>query len=95
MGALSPHTTTPPLPLQVLNKAALKAIGITLSNVTLCRMERTGRFPRRFYLSSKCPVWDVGEVSNWLAARRAEAAVPNLTTEKAARARRRVAAIGA
>ena len=67
----------------VLIKASLKAIGIPFSNATLCRMERRGLFPRRFYLSQKTPVWKASDVIAWIAERAASAGAPNTTTEQA------------
>lgn len=34
-------------------------------------MEQRGEFPRRFYLTSRCVVWDLDEVQAWIEARRA------------------------
>jgi len=34
-------------------------------------MEQRGEFPQRFYLTSRCVVWDLAEVEQWLDARRA------------------------
>jgi prophage regulatory protein len=39
-------------------------------------MEQRGEFPKRFYLTPHCPVWDLAEVNAWLAARQAEAVDP-------------------
>ena len=33
-------------------------------------MERRGEFPRRFNLTPRCVVWDLGEVDAWLAERK-------------------------
>ena len=45
---------------------------VPLADTTIYEMERRGDFPRRFYLTSKCVVWDLHEVEQWLTARRAE-----------------------
>ena len=45
---------------------------VPLADTTIYEMERRGDFPRRFYLTSKCVVWDLDEVEQWLTARRAE-----------------------
>lgn len=44
---------------------------VPLADTTIYEMERRGEFPRRFYLTSKCVVWDLNEVEQWLTARRA------------------------
>lgn len=44
---------------------------VPLADTTIYEMERRGDFPRRFYLTSKCVVWDLDEVQQWLTARRA------------------------
>ena len=45
---------------------------VPLADTTIYEMERRGEFPRRFYLTSKCVVWDLDEVERWLTARRTE-----------------------
>ncbi|MBK7727134.1 MAG: AlpA family phage regulatory protein [Gammaproteobacteria bacterium] len=42
---------------------------VPLADTTIYEMERRGEFPRRFYLTSKCVVWDLDEVEQWLTAR--------------------------
>ena len=44
---------------------------VPLADTTIYEMERRGEFPRRFYLTSKCVVWDLNEIEQWLTARRA------------------------
>ncbi len=44
---------------------------VPLADTTIYEMERRGEFPQRFYLTSKCAVWDLDEVEQWLTARRA------------------------
>lgn len=44
---------------------------VPLADSTIYEMEKRGEFPRRFALSRRCVVWDLGEVEAWLAARRA------------------------
>ena len=44
---------------------------VPLADTTIYEMERSGEFPRRFYLTSKCVVWDLEEVEAWLTERRA------------------------
>lgn len=43
---------------------------VPLADSTIYEMEQRGEFPRRFALSPRCVVWDLGEVEDWLAARR-------------------------
>lgn len=45
---------------------------IPLADTTIYEMEQRGDFPKRFYLTPRCPVWDLGEVNAWLAKRRAD-----------------------
>lgn len=44
---------------------------VPLADTTIYEMEKRGDFPRRFYLTSKCVVWDLNEIEQWLTARRA------------------------
>jgi prophage regulatory protein len=43
---------------------------VPLADSTIYEMEQRGEFPRRFALSPRCVVWDLGEVEAWLALRR-------------------------
>lgn len=43
---------------------------IPLADTTIYELEQRGEFPRRFYLTSRCVVWDLGEVEAWLESRR-------------------------
>lgn len=43
---------------------------VPLADSTIYEMEQRGQFPRRFALTPRCVVWDLGEVQAWLAARR-------------------------
>jgi prophage regulatory protein len=45
---------------------------IPLADSTIYEIEQRGEFPRRFALSRRCVVWDLGEVQAWLAARRSK-----------------------
>jgi prophage regulatory protein len=80
---------------RVLIRAQLKgALGIALSNVTLLRLEEKGQFPRRFYLTEKCPVWLERDVIEWLRSKQAAVGAPQSTEQAtAARRRRRHAAV--
>src|SRR5580692_11689791 len=54
---------------QTIRRAQLRQI-VPLADTTIYDMERRGEFPRRFYLTTKCVVWDLAEVQQWLATRR-------------------------
>jgi prophage regulatory protein len=53
----------------VLRRAQLRTL-VPLADTTVYEMEQRGEFPKRFYLTPRCPVWDLGEVNAWLVARR-------------------------
>lgn len=44
---------------------------VPLADTTIYEMEQRGEFPKRFYLTPRCPAWDLGEINVWLAERRA------------------------
>ncbi|MGE0582032.1 MAG: helix-turn-helix transcriptional regulator [Steroidobacteraceae bacterium] len=56
---------------RAVRRSELRKI-VPLADTTIYEMERRGDFPRRFYLTSKCAVWDLNEVEQWLTARREE-----------------------
>ena len=39
---------------------------VPLADTTIYNMEQRGEFPQRFYLTSRCVVWDLSEVEAWL-----------------------------
>ncbi len=43
---------------------------VPLADTTIYDMEQRGEFPQRFYLTSRCVVWDLSEVEVWLDERR-------------------------
>ena len=43
---------------------------VPLADTTIYDMEQRGEFPQRFYLTSRCVVWDLTEVEAWLDERR-------------------------
>jgi prophage regulatory protein len=43
---------------------------VPLADTTIYELEQRGQFPRRFYLTSRCVVWDLSEVEAWLEERR-------------------------
>lgn len=44
---------------------------VPLADTTIYEMEQRGDFPKRFYLTPRCPVWDLAEINQWVASRRA------------------------
>ena len=62
----------PQLPVAVtraIRRHELKEI-VPLADTTIYDMEQRGEFPQRFYLTSRCVVWDLAEVEAWLEERR-------------------------
>ena len=55
---------------RTIRRSALRQI-VPLADSTIYEMEQRGEFPRRFALSPRCVVWDLGDVEAWLASRRA------------------------
>lgn len=54
---------------RAIRRDELKQI-VPLSDSTIYDMERKGEFPQRYYLTSRSPVWDLGEVETWLETRK-------------------------
>jgi len=55
---------------------------VPLADTTIYEMERRGEFPRRFSLTRRCVVWDLGEIEAWLAQRKhASAKAPDQTVQ--------------
>jgi prophage regulatory protein len=55
--------------LRTVRRAELRRI-VPLADTTIYELEQRGEFPRRFNLTARCVVWDLGEVEAWLAERR-------------------------
>lgn len=63
---------------------------VPLADTTIYDMEQRSEFPQRFYLTSRCVVWDLSEVEAWLEERRRasrakavkRAPVPNVQLRK-------------
>lgn len=53
---------------RTVRRAQLRDI-VPLADTTIYEMEQCGEFPRRFYLTPRCVVWDLGEVEAWIVAR--------------------------
>jgi len=54
---------------RAIRRTELRQI-VPLADTTIYELERRGDFPRRFYLTSRCVVWDLSEVEAWLEERR-------------------------
>lgn len=54
---------------RTIRRHELKEI-VPLADTTIYDMEQRGEFPKRFYLTSRCVVWDLSEVEAWLEERR-------------------------
>ncbi len=66
----------PPLPRsqpsllkRTVRRAELRRI-VPLADTTIYELEQRGEFPRRFYLTARCVVWDLAEVEAWVEDRR-------------------------
>ena len=77
---------------RTIRRHELKEI-VPLADTTIYDMEQRGEFPRRFYLTSRCVVWDLSEVEAWLEERRrasraktvTRAPIPDVQLRKIAR----------
>ncbi|MCE4361746.1 helix-turn-helix transcriptional regulator [Xanthomonas hortorum] len=70
----------------LINRKKLLAM-IPLSERTIFNMEQRGEFPRRIALTSRNVAWDLAEVEDWIAARKAsgtQAMRPGFTSSVAA-----------
>jgi prophage regulatory protein len=63
-----PPSLTPPT-CRTVRRVQLREI-VPLAATTIYEMEQRGEFPRRFYLTPRCVVWDLSEVEAWVIARR-------------------------
>lgn len=55
--------------IRTIRRHELRQI-VPLADTTIYDMEQRGEFPQRFYLTSRCVVWDFSEVEAWLEERR-------------------------
>lgn len=62
-------STSTYVPKRTIRRQQLREI-VPLADSTIYDMEQRGEFPLRFYLTSRCVVWDLSEVEAWLDARR-------------------------
>ena len=58
-----------PVVRRTIRRNELRRI-VPLADTTIYELEQRGEFPRRFNLTARCVVWDLGEVEDWLVARR-------------------------
>jgi prophage regulatory protein len=65
------------IPQRIMSFATKKAIRradlrriVPLADTTIYELEQRGEFPRRFYLTARCVVWDLAEVEDWIEQRR-------------------------
>lgn len=56
----------------LINREDLEGLGIKVSNSSLLRWERNGRFPRRIRMAGTTVAWLKAEVDNWLSERAEE-----------------------
>lgn len=54
---------------RTIRRAELRQI-VPVADTTIYEMEQRGEFPRRFYLTPRCVVWDLAEVEAWVEQRR-------------------------
>jgi prophage regulatory protein len=54
---------------RVIRRPELRKI-VPLADTTIYEMEQRGEFPKRFFLTPRCVVWDLAEVAFWLDERR-------------------------
>jgi prophage regulatory protein len=63
-----PHTASRTI-RRTIRRAQLREI-VPLADTTIYEMEQRDEFPRRFYLTPRCVVWDLVEVEAWIEARK-------------------------
>lgn len=54
---------------RVIRRPELRKI-VPLADTTIYEMEQRCEFPKRFFLTPRCVVWDLAEVETWLDERR-------------------------
>lgn len=62
-------STAAPIRRKTIRRQQLREM-VPLADSTVYDMEQRGEFPQRFYLTSRCVVWDLAEVEAWLEERR-------------------------
>jgi prophage regulatory protein len=61
--------------MRTIRRRELRQI-VPLADSTIYELERRGDFPKRFFLTARCVVWDLGEVLAWLQTRRQTGSSP-------------------
>lgn len=54
---------------RMVRRAELRKI-VPLADTTIYELEQRGEFPQRFFLTSRCVVWDLAEIEEWIEERR-------------------------
>ena len=62
-------STAPHVARRTIRRQQLREI-VPLADSTIYDMEQRGEFPQRFYLTSRCVVWDLAEVEAWVEERK-------------------------
>jgi prophage regulatory protein len=75
---------------RVIRRPELRKI-VPLADTTIYEMEQRGEFPKRFFLTPRCVVWDLAEVEAWLDERRRASDADTLPKAPAPDVRRRLA----
>jgi predicted DNA-binding transcriptional regulator AlpA len=73
----------------VVTYPQLKSLGPDFSNCQLIRLEKSGRFPRRFYLSAKKPCWYRADIIRWIGERAAASYRPTLACNEGPKPQRK------
>lgn len=75
---------------RVIRRPELRKI-VPLADTTIYEMEQRGEFPKRFFLTPRCVVWDLAEVEAWLDERRRASNEDTLRKAPAPDVRKRLA----
>lgn len=69
------ETTMDTTTKRTIRRAELRRI-VPLADTTIYMLEKNGEFPKRFYLTDRCAVWDLAEVEAWVEEKREAARTP-------------------
>ena len=83
-------SAAPHVARRTIRRQQLREI-VPLADSTIYDMEQRGEFPQRFYLTSRCVVWDLAEVEAWLDERRRASNEDSLRKAPAPDVRKRLA----
>ncbi|PRD43184.1 AlpA family transcriptional regulator [Phyllobacterium phragmitis] len=70
-GTGAKFTPPPILFKRMIRRPELRKI-VPLADTTIYEMEQRGAFPRRFFLTPRCVVWDLAEIEAWVNEKRRE-----------------------